>query len=466
MDPVVRTTAGAVRGSTERGAHVFLAIPYAASPFGPNRFQAPVRPEPWEGVRPALEYGHTAPQPHRQFTLVPEPVNPGPDCLQLNVFTPADAGPAARLPVLFWIHGGGFFAGCNASTWYRGEPFASKGVVTVSINYRLGAEGFLVIDGAASNRAVRDWLLALEWVQENIEAFGGDPTKVTIAGQSAGGVACSTLLATPSAKDLFRSAICMSGSRPPTTTVEDAAALTTTMAESLGVAPTLEALAAVDPEHLVGAQTEAMSFNPVVDGDLVPVAGLPVDPSVRVMAGATAEEAVMAVAGLADKLEDEERFVRRFERRWGVGPEVVDAYRSRYPDLANWQRYGQAISDVQFKAPSDRLVGAWARGGGTSWLYAFTWRSPRYGSVHCLDLPFAFDNLAAAGASDVTGEGAPQELADAMHGAFVRFVTDGDPGWPAYDDDRRAAMVFDAPTGIAEDPYRFERETWVPASTA
>src|SRR5688572_8982272 len=202
MDPVVRTTAGAVRGSAERGTHVFLAIPYAASPFGPNRFQAPVRPEPWDGVRPALEYGDTAPQPHRQFTLVPEPVTPGPECLQLNVFTPSDAGPGARLPVLFWIHGGGFTAGCNASTWYRGEPFASKGVVTVSINYRLGAEGFLVIDGAPSNRAVRDWLLALRWVQENIEAFGGDPAKVTIAGQSAGGVACSTLLAVPAAKGM------------------------------------------------------------------------------------------------------------------------------------------------------------------------------------------------------------------------------------------------------------------------
>lgn len=445
---------------------MFLAIPYAASPFGPNRFQAPVRPEPWEGIRPALAYGDTAPQPHRQFTLVPEPVTPGPDCLQLNVFTPADAGPGAGLPVLFWIHGGGFTAGCNASTWYRGEPFASKGVVTVSINYRLGAEGFLVIDGAASNRAVRDWMAALAWVQENIAAFGGDPSKVTIAGQSAGGVACSTLLAVPSAKGLFRSAICMSGSRPPTTEAEDAAAMTATIAEQLGVAPTLEGLAAVDPERLVAAQHDAMSFNPVIDGDVIPAGGLPVDASVRVMAGATAEEAVAAVAGLAEKLEDDERLGRHFGRRWQAGADVVAAYRSRYPQLANWQLFGQAISDVQFKAPSDRLVGAWARGGGEAWLYAFEWRSllPAYGSVHCLDLPFAFDNLRAAGAPEVTGEGAPQELADAMHGAFVGFISDGDPGWAAYDDERRAGMVFDATSEVVDDPYRFERETWVSAA--
>ena len=267
---------------------MFLAIPYAASPFGPNRFQAPVRPGPWDGVRPALAYGHTAPQPHRQFTLVPEPVTPGPECLNLNVCTPAGAGPGDGLPVLFWIHGGGFTAGCNASTWYRGEPFAAHGVVTVSVNYRLGAEGFLVIDGAPTNRAVRDWLLALEWVRDNIEAFGGDPGKVTIAGQSAGGVACSTLLAVPSAAGLFRSAICMSGARPPATMASDAQELTRAIADRLGVAPTVEGLAAVDPEALVAAQAESDSFGPVVDGGLIPERGLRVDPRVAVMAGATA----------------------------------------------------------------------------------------------------------------------------------------------------------------------------------
>jgi carboxylesterase type B len=301
-------------------------------------------------------------------------------------------------------------------------------------------------------------------VHDNIEAFGGDPAKVTVAGQSAGGVACSTLLAVPSAEGLFRSAICMSGSRPPTTKIEDAAGLTTTMAEALGVAPTLEGLATVDPERLVGAQADGMSFNPVVDGDLIPAAGLPADRTVHLMAGATAEEGVAAVVGLAAKLEDEDRLARRFDYLAPGGRDAVAAYRARRPDADNWQLYGEAISDFRFKAPTDRLVGAWARGGGRSWLYAFEWRSgiPGYGSVHCLDIPFAFDNLTAAGAPEVTGDGAPQDLADAMHGAFVRFVTEGDPGWPAYDDGRRAGMVFDSTSKVVDDPYGFERETWSP----
>ncbi|HUP86671.1 MAG TPA: carboxylesterase family protein [Acidimicrobiales bacterium] len=477
MGPVVQTTSGAVRGSSERGAHVFLNIPYAAPPFGARRFQAPAPPNSWEGIRDALAYGATAPQPHRQFTLVPEPVTPGDDCLNLNVFTPSGSGPGDALPVLFWIHGGGFTAGCNASTWYRGEPFAAHGVVTVSINYRLGAEGFLVLDGAPSNRAVLDWVAALTWVRENIAAFGGDPTKVTIAGQSAGGVACSTLLCMPAAKGLFRAAICMSGSRVPTDAAADTIGLTRAVADELGVDPTLRGLASVDPEQLVDVQDAAatrvagagepvrIGFGPVVDDDVIPKAGLLVDPDVKVMAGATAEEFNAAMRGLAGKMDDE-RLVRRLGRMGVDGEATAAAYRAVLPDAENWWLYGQAVTDSRFKSPSDRLVGAWAKGGGDAWLYAFEWRSllPQFGSVHCLDIPFAFDNLAAAGAREVTGEGAPQELADAMHGAFVGFIADGDPGWPAYDVSRRAGKVFDATSKVVEDPYRFERETWTRSS--
>jgi para-nitrobenzyl esterase len=474
MEPVVQTTSGAVRGLEERGANVFLGIPYAAPPFGDNRFLAPAPPDPWDGVRDAVAYGHTAPQPHRQFTLVPEPVTPGPDCLNLNVFSPAGAGPDAGLPVLLWIHGGGFTAGSNASTWYRGEPFAARGIVTVSINYRLGAEAFLVIDGAPSNRAVLDWVAALRWVQENIAAFGGDPAKVTIAGQSAGGAACATLLTVPAAKGLFRGAICMSGSRFPTTTASEASALTDAIAAECGVEATLAGLASVDPERLVDAQDAAsarlaksderlrIGFGPVVDGDSVVEGGLRVDPDVRVMAGCTAEESNAAVRQAAAGMDDE-RLIRRVGRMGVDDAEaVVAAYRAAHPDAENWWLYGQALTDSRFKAPAERLVASWARGGGSSWLYDFEWRSgvPDYGSVHCLDIPFAFDNLDAGGAVEVTGAAAPQELADAMHGAFVAFVADGDPGWARYDDRARPGMVFDATSKVVEDPYRFEREIW------
>ena len=484
--PIVPTTADRVQGTTSKGASVFLGIPYAAPPFGPNRFQAPRPPEAWDGVRPATTYGHTAPQPHRQFTLVPEPVTPGPDCLNLNVFTP-DPSPEARLPVLFWIHGGGFTAGSNASPWYRGERFAARGIVTVSINYRLGAEGFLVLPDAAEaphNRAVRDWVAALEWVRDNIAAFGGDPGRVTIAGQSAGGVACSTLLVTPSAKGLFRNAICMSGARTPSATPEQSAPLTAAVAAELGIEPTLAALREVDPERLMEAQepaaaaaaaaaraqsdgggrTEAvpLSFGPIVDGDVIPTKGLQVDPAVGVLAGATAEEFNSAMRGLKDSMDDA-RLTRRLGRL-GLDDERIAAYRRRYPDAENWWLFGQALSDSSFKAGALRMVERWSAGGGRAWLYDFEWRSAApagFGSVHCLDLPFAFDNLDADGVAEVTGPEPPQALADAMHEAFVGFVTEGDPGWAPYDASRRAGMVFDEKSEVVDDPWRFERETWL-----
>src|SRR5688572_28087277 len=181
--PLAPTTSGTVRGFVEDDTKIFLGIPYAAPPVGEHRFLAPAPPASWDGVRDALAYGPTAPQKDPVTTIIPEPVEPGDDFLNLNVFTP-DLG-AADLPVFVWIHGGGFVSGCNRSPWYRGTRFTRDGVVVVTIGYRLGVEGFLEIEGAPSNRAVLDWIAALEWVQKNIAAFGGDPSKVTIGGQSA-----------------------------------------------------------------------------------------------------------------------------------------------------------------------------------------------------------------------------------------------------------------------------------------
>jgi para-nitrobenzyl esterase len=208
-DVVALTAQGRLRGARDGPALRFLGIPFAESPVTAGRFGAPAAPGRWDGIRDALSYGATSPQPDRGVTLIPEPIIAGDNELNLNVFTP-DLNPV-RLPVLVWIHGGGFFAGCNASPWYRGGPFARDGVVLVSVNYRLGAEGFLEVPGAPANRAVRDWVRALEWVQENIAAFGGDPGRVTIAGQSAGGAACAALLGVPAARGLFRGAACVSG---------------------------------------------------------------------------------------------------------------------------------------------------------------------------------------------------------------------------------------------------------------
>ena len=260
-DVVAPTAQGRVRGARDGPALRFLGIPFAESPATAGRFGAPAAPGRWDGIRDALSYGATSPQPDRGVTLIPEPIIAGDNELNLNVFTP-DLAPA-RLPVLVWIHGGGFFGGGNASPWYRGGPFARDGVVLVSINYRLGAEGFLEVPGAPANRAVRDWVRALEWVQENIAAFGGDPGRVTIAGQSAGGAACAVLLGVPAARGLFRGAACMSGGPALMQTADGVRAVAARMAGRLGV-PALDraALEQMPAETILAAQEAVTAAGP------------------------------------------------------------------------------------------------------------------------------------------------------------------------------------------------------------
>ena len=217
MEPIATTTLGALRG-LERGDHLaFLGVPFAKPPIGERRFTAPEPLDPWTGTLDAIEFGDAAPQdpfvPASFRATVPE----SEDCLSLNVYTPALDG--ARRPVLFWIHGGGFSHGSGSQAAYDGGPLAERGdVVVVTINYRVGALGYLYLGGhggdawgAAANVGQLDQIAALQWVHDNIERFGGDPGNVTIFGQSAGGVAVSTLLAMPAANVLFHKAIAQSG---------------------------------------------------------------------------------------------------------------------------------------------------------------------------------------------------------------------------------------------------------------
>ena len=211
MEPIVATTTGAVRGSAADGVLSFKGIPYAAPPFGHLRFAAPQPPQPWEGVLDCLEFGPTAtkaPYPAPFDQLMPEPEIAGEDVLNLNVWTP---GPDGALPVLVWIHGGAFVHGSGAVSTYDGTAFARDGVVCVTINYRLGVDGFLLLDGVPANRGLLDQVAALRWVHANIAAFGGDPANVTIAGESAGANSVCTLLAMSQADGLYRRAIAQSG---------------------------------------------------------------------------------------------------------------------------------------------------------------------------------------------------------------------------------------------------------------
>ena len=279
--PVVSTPYGAVRGRYENGLAVFRGIPYAAPPFGPRRFRPPVPPEPWDGVRDAGAFGPTPPKPpySEAFAkLLADPVVPGDDILNLNVWTP-EPGPGARLPVMVWIHGGALTRGSSAVPVYDGRSFARDGLVFVSLNYRLGVEGYGLFPDAPANPGLRDQLAALEWVRDAIAGFGGDPDRVTVFGESAGAISIGALLASPYAQGLFRRAALQSG--PPEVTERDKVRrLVRRMATRLKIPATAEAFAAVDRAALAEAQAEVgrraspvlggPAFGIVVDGDLVP----------------------------------------------------------------------------------------------------------------------------------------------------------------------------------------------------
>lgn len=469
--PIVSISSGRVRGAwrgtpgTPGASAAFLGIPFAQPPVGDLRFAAPVAPEPWDDVRDALAYGATAQRGDKGPTLIPEPSVPGDATLNVNVFTPAPDEPDAALPVLVWIHGGGFTAGSPASPWYDGRAFNRDGVVTVTISYRLGFDGFGHIAGAPSNRGVRDWLAALEWVQENIAAFGGDPGRVTIAGQSAGGGAVLTLLGMPAAQHLFHAVWALSaaiGDVPR----ERARTLSAKLAARAGVAPSRAGFASVPEGRLLELQEAAASapsndplaavhailedglpWGPTVDGDLLPQPTLDalragVGAGKPLVLGATDDEFTMTTDAAKNAL-------RLIPAAVALGRLRFDGdARTAYLEANAAQRrkgtaavLGRYVTDRVFRSTVVRV--AEARGDAPTWIYRFAWVSPARGwSLHCLDVPFWFDCLDAAGVRELAGDAPPRRLAAAVHGAAAAFVRDGDPGWRPWSTAPGTTRVF------------------------
>ena len=487
MGPTAQTRYGTLRGQVRDGVTSFLGVPYAASPTGALRFQAPVPPAAWTGIREADTLGPTPPKPDypKPFdTLLAEPNIAGDDWLNLNIWTPDPT--ANGLPVLVWIHGGAFANGNSAIPVYDGHAFARDGVVLVSINYRLGIDGFALLPDAPANRGLLDQIAALEWVRDNITAFGGDPASVTIFGESAGAMSVTTLLCLPRAQGLFARAIAQSGAVQAAADPADAALVTAELAAVLGRPATAASLAELSLPELIAAQVavrdalagdpnparfgasivgSSMAFIPVIDGDLLtehPMSaiaagsgsGVPLIIGTNtdeyrlflVPTGIAAMVTAEVLAGLADPL--------------GATPQVLDLYQANRPDASPGDLLAALLTDRFFRLPAIAVAQARADGPAATYVYEFAWPSPELGAVHSLEIPFVFDNLSARGAELTTGPTPPQDLADQMHAAWIRFARTGDPGWPVFDD-RHAVRVFDAGGGSVEfDPRRDERMVW------
>jgi para-nitrobenzyl esterase len=501
MDTSVVTTAnGRLRGAIDRDVLVFKGIPYARPPFGDDRLRPPRPVAPWDGIRDALAFGAEPPQlkppPGSALdAMVWDPALPGEDCLNLNVWAPVTA---ERLPVMVWIPGGMFEVGSGAT--YDGSRFARDGVVCVTINYRVGPEGFLHLEDGAANLGLQDQVSALEWVRDNIGAFGGDPGRVTIFGESAGAMSVGTLLAVPHAEGLFRRAITQSGAADRVLTAPGALRIGRELAAVLGVPPTRDAIGSVSPDIVLlaaarlkgemladpdparwglDAVASALPFQPVIDGSVLP--GHPLDriragsaSGVDLITGSNTEDWKLFVIanGSLERVTDEVLAgpvaMHGFEAAaaYGVTAERLEAYRSANPGAGPAELLAAIETDWWCRVPALRLAEAHSRARSGTYMYEFAWPTPAFGGAfgacHALEIGFVFDTL-DLGPEQMLGPmlgEAPQRLADAMHGAWVAFAATGDPGWPRYTSDRRATMRFDTVSGVVDDPRAFERALW------
>ncbi|HVV12494.1 carboxylesterase/lipase family protein [Amycolatopsis sp.] len=423
---MTRIASGRLRGLSRDGIRFFGGIPYAAPPVGELRFAAPAPPEPWDGVRDATEFA----QPSLQQDILGRGLVGAEDCLYLNVYAPEEPGPH---PVLVWIHGGGGVTG--SPNEYDATRFAQHGVVVVTVAYRLGVLGLLYLPEAFpdTNFALADQVAALRWVQANIEALGGDPGQVTLAGESNGGRMVGNLLAAPDG--LFQQAIIQSGTGVGTLVHEPEAARRVA-AEILAELELTDpaALREIDARRIVEAQQRYSARAE----SLVPYRVVMEPPLAAVAAGSAANVRLLI----------------------GTNHDEMDLFR----------KLGQVKGDEDDRArtatdwwlPAIRFAEAQHAAGGQVWMYRLDWRAfppgQGMGAAHALDLPLVFDDLDNPYYRLFLGRdtGRARGIAATMHDAWVRFVC-GEPAWPAYEPGNRTTMLFDEPARIADDPDSKER---------
>jgi para-nitrobenzyl esterase len=488
--PVVGTAAGAVEGRWQDGVAAFRGIPYAEAPTGDRRWAPPVARRRWDGTRPAHASGFVPPQAAARLQAVMGPMDapaPGEDCLELNVWSPAPSR-GERLPVLVFIHGGGYLSGAGSAAWYDGAVMAGRGpAVVVTLNYRLGALGYLYLPASATggapvaNLGLLDQRLALEWVRENVEAFGGDPARITAFGQSGGGHSLLAVRRLPGGEDLFRRAILQSAPLGmPAASADAAERVTGIFLEAAGVpGGDLERLRALSVADVMAAQIETLKRT-AAPGRLEPPFHLVVD-------GETlAEDPIGHGAGDLDLLvgftADEARAFLAFdESLWGLErPALAGMVRNaqgeraalaleRYLERAGDEPAASALADLVgdrvFVAPAIRLAESAAASGRGAYLFRFSWSSGaldgRLGACHTIELPFVFNNpLAWARAPMLAGADleALTPLREAVQDAWLAFAATGTPAhpglpaWAPYGAGAPEAMDFDETPRVVSEP--------------
>jgi para-nitrobenzyl esterase len=502
----VETKSGKIRGIADNGINVFKGIPYAESPEGEGRFLAPSKLQPWTGIRDAFEFGNRAMQDDNAFGLNPALVKlfagrtlppMSENCLVLNVWTPA-VNDGRKRPVMFWCHGGAFISGSGDSPWYDGTNLCRKGdVVVVTINHRLGALGYLYLGefgeefAASGNAGMLDIVAALQWVRDNIAAFGGDAGNVTIFGESGGGAKVSVLMAMPAAHGLFHKAIIQSGPAVEMASRDDAAETARQLLSELELsADKVSELRRIPAPRIAQAQAAVLKkvsmmsfsnrrrvgFNPVIDGEHLP--GGPFAPTapaisanVPLMIGTNKDEMTLFF-GFAPWLDglDEAAMRKRVQMFVGDQPDrIIEHYRRARPNDSMRDLVLAIATDHAMRIPSlvlaDRKVEQHA---APVFVYMFTWETPvldgRLKSPHALEIPFVFDTVRTSG---LTGDSPTRfALADKMSRAWLAYARTGNPNhegipnWPPYSTGQRPTMMFDDQCKIENDPYSAERKAW------
>jgi para-nitrobenzyl esterase len=508
---VTQIEAGAVAGYIHDGILTFKGIPYADTTEGAHRFMPPMKAKPWTGVRSSRQFGYVCPQGARTgwandeeaFMFSWDDGVPSEDCLRVNIWTPG-INDGAKRPVMVWLHGGGYSAGSGQELLsYDGENLSRRGnVVVVSLNHRLNALGYLNLSqygekyAASANVGMLDIVAALEWVRDNIAAFGGDPGTVTIFGQSGGGGKVGTLMAMPAARGLFHRAIVESGSMLRAGSQEKSQAFADLIVAELGLdKASIDQIHALPYQQIVLAgqkvlrahmplppggvpnfrrMADALGFAPVVDGNILPAH--PFDPqapamsaSVPMIIGTTLNEFVTAI----NHPEYEEMTVAELEKRVTAmfasqAPQILAAFRARTPRASPFDLWSHiAASSVRETAIAQATAKA-ALGGAPAYLYWFTWQTPvlngRPRAFHCAEIAFAFNNTDRCEA--MTGGGTDaRALAELVSDAWIHFARTGNPNhpklphWTPFSPEQVPTMIFDNHTQLIDNPDRDEQRS-------